>query len=45
MKSGVIAFLPPEQCPQSKTICNMEMKQFGAELQNFSGLREFGEVT
>ena len=45
MKNGIITFLPPEQCPQSKTICGMGMKRFGTELQNFSGLREFGEVT
>ena len=45
MKNGVITFLPPERCPQSKMICSMEMKRFGADLQNFSGLREFGEVT
>ena len=45
MKNGIISFLPPEQCPQSKTICGMEIKRFGAELQNFSGLREFCEVT
>ena len=45
MKNGVIEFLPPEQCPQSKTICEMDMKRFGADLNNFTGLREFGEVT
>ena len=45
MKKGVIEFVPPEQCPVQKTIRDMEMKPFGAELDNFSGLREFGEVT
>ena len=45
MKNGVITFLTPEQCVQNKTICNMDMKQFGAELHNFSGLKEFDEVT
>ena len=45
MKNGVIEFLPPEQCPQSKTICEMDMKRFGADLNSFTGLREFGEVT
>ena len=45
MKRGVITFLPPEQCPQYKTICDMNMKPFGEKLNNFSGLREFGEVT
>lgn len=44
MKNGVISFIPPEQCPQHKTIRNMEMKPFGECLDNFSGLREFSEV-
>ena len=44
MKNGVISFVPPEQCPQHKTICVMKIKPFGEELDNFSGLREFGEV-
>ncbi len=45
MKRGVISFLPPEQCPQHKTIGDMEPKVFGEEQDNFSGLHEFGEVT
>lgn len=45
MKKGVIEFVPPEQCPVQKTIRDMEIKPFGGELDNFSGLREFGEVT
>lgn len=45
MKKGVIEFVPPEQCPVQKTIRDMEIKPFGVELDNFSGLREFGEVT
>ena len=44
MKHGVISFIPPEQCPQHKTICSMKMKPFGTCLDNFSGLQEFGEV-
>ena len=44
MKNGVISFVPPEQCSQHKTICVMKIKPFGEELDNFSGLREFGEV-
>ncbi len=45
MKRGVISFLPPERCPMQKTIREMKVKPFGAALDNFSGLREFGEVT
>ncbi len=44
MKHGVITFLPPEECPRHKTVSDMEMKRFGGDLHNFSGLREFGEV-
>ena len=44
MKNGVITFLPPERCPLHKVICDMEMKPFGGKANNFSGLREFGEV-
>jgi CRISPR-associated protein Cas5d len=45
MKNGVIAFPRPEECPLHKTLRPMEKKPFGEEFQNFSGLREFGEVT
>ena len=44
MKKGVITFVPPEQCAQNKTICEMKIKPFGEALDNFSGLKEFGEV-
>lgn len=44
MKRGVIEFLSPEQCPLHKTLRPMEMKPFGVDLENFSGLAEFGEV-
>ena len=44
MKKGVISFVPPEQCTQNKTICGMKIKPFGEKLDNFSGLKEFGEV-
>ena len=44
MKNGVIHFSRPEECPLHKTIREMEIKPFGDELENFSGLREFGEV-
>jgi CRISPR-associated protein Cas5d len=44
MQKGVIAFPRPEDCPAHKPLREMEMKPFGDELGNFSGLREFGEV-
>ena len=44
MRKGVIQFLRPEDCPLHKSLREMEMKPFGAELENFSGLLEFGEV-
>lgn len=44
MKNGIITFPRPENCSMHKTLRPMEMKAFGDELQNFSGLREFGEV-
>jgi len=46
MKKGIITFPRPEDCPipLCKTLRSMEMKAFGEELQNFSGLKEFGEV-
>lgn len=42
MKNGYIHFLRPEDCPAKKPLREMEMKPFGVE--NFTGLREFGEV-
>ena len=46
MKRGIIDFVRPEKCDPRlcKTLCNMEMKAFGEDLQNFTGLKEFGEV-
>ena len=46
MKRGIIDFVRPEKCDPRlcKTLCNMEMKVFGEDLQNFAGLKEFGEV-
>lgn len=44
MKNGVITFLRPEECPYHKPLHNMEMKIFGDTENNFSGLKEFGEV-
>lgn len=45
MENGVIRFLRPEECPHKKTLREMDIKPFGEELQNFTGLKEFGEVT
>ena len=44
MKRGVIAFPRPEDCPAHKPLREMAMKTFDQKLDNFSGLREFGEV-
>ncbi len=45
MKNGVVHFLRPEECPRKKTVTEQTIKPFGQEEENFSGLREFGEVT
>lgn len=45
MERGVIRFPRPEDCPYHKFLRKMELKPFGEELHNFTGLREFGEVT
>ena len=44
MKNGVITFLHPESCTITKELGNMEIKPFGEGENNFTGLREFGEV-
>ena len=44
MKNGVIHFLPPEACPGQKPLRDMPMKSFSLSLENFTGLKEFGEV-
>ena len=44
MKHGIIHFLPPEECPGQKPLRSMQMKAFSSQLDNFTGLREFGEV-
>ena len=43
MRKGVLEFLPPEQCPVTRTVREMEMKPFGAQHGNFVGLHEFPE--
>lgn len=45
MEHGVIRFPRPEECPYHKVLREMEIKPFCEELQNFIGLKEFGEVT
>lgn len=44
MKNGIITFPRPEECTLTKPLREMEIKPFGEEMNNFSGLREFGEV-
>jgi len=44
MKKGIITFPKPQDCPLHKPLGTMEMKKFGEEYNNFSGIREFGEV-
>lgn len=46
MKKGIIDFIRPDHCEPRlcKTLRSMEIKIFGEDLQNFSGLKEFGEV-
>ena len=44
MRKGVIEFCPPEACPVTRTVSDMEIKPFGTEYENFRGLEEFGEV-
>ena len=44
MKKGVVSFARPEQCPLTKTLKDMDVKKFGLSMENFSGLKEVGEV-
>lgn len=46
MEHGVIHFQRPDECPDRyhKYLRSMEIKPFGEELQNFAGLKKFGEV-
>lgn len=41
MKNGILTFPRPEDCPLHKTLREMQMKKFGEEQHNFSGLAEF----
>lgn len=44
MCRGVISFCRPEDCPGHKTVREMEIKPFGLERGNFTGLAEFEEA-
>lgn len=44
MRNGVISYPRPEACPLKKTLREMKIKPFGEDLNNFTGLKEFGEV-
>ncbi|MBP3923234.1 MAG: type I-C CRISPR-associated protein Cas5 [Ruminiclostridium sp.] len=41
MKDGVIEFIRPEECTIKRHIRSMEIKPFGKEHKNFTGLEEF----
>ena len=42
MKNGIIEFIPPDKCTIKRHIRKMEIKPFGVEQGNFSGLDEEG---
>ena len=42
MKNGIIEFIPPDECTIKRHIRKMEIKPFGVEQGNFSGLDEEG---
>ena len=42
MKNGVIEFLPPKECTIKRHIKPMQIKSFGHDFGNFSGLSEEG---
>lgn len=44
MKRGIVTFPRPSECPIHKPIREMQMKKFGTEQGNFSGIYEFEEV-
>lgn len=41
MRDGVIDFIRPEECKIKRHIHDMEIKHFGKDTENFSGLEEF----
>ena len=44
MKNGIIVFPRPQDCPNHKLLRETKMKIFQDKNENFTGLREFGEV-
>ena len=42
MTDGRIDFLRPEKCDLKRPIREMQIKEFGTDIQNFIGLQEFG---
>lgn len=44
MKNGIIVFPRPQDCPNHKLLHETKMKIFQDKNENFTGLREFGEV-
>jgi len=42
MKNGIIEFCRPQDCPNHKPGHKMNMKKFGEDCSNFTGLKEFG---
>lgn len=41
MRQGVIEFVRPEECFEKRHLKDMDIKPFGEELHNFTGLNEF----
>ena len=44
MRNGIIEFIRPDQCKLQRTVKEVQMKSFGTDAMNFSGLGEFEEV-
>lgn len=43
MRKGVIAFVRPEECEITRTVRKMDVKPFGADLQNFQSVDSLAE--
>ena len=44
MRNGILEFIRPDQCKLHRTVKEVQMKSFGTDVVNFSGLGEFEEV-
>lgn len=44
MRNGILEFIRPDQCKLHRTVKEVQMKSFGTDEMNFSGLGEFEEV-